>query len=343
MRETDARRLTHTQLTELRKRGVSAVQDGQPPKQVTRALGVQRSTLFGWLALYRRGGWHALDARRRGGRPPKVTAHMMEWIYDTVTMKDPRQMRFPFALWTSLMVAELIWRQFDVRLSKASVCRLLNQLGLSPQRPLWRAFQRDPQRVEKWLKEEYPRIRDLAREQGADIFFGDEAGVRSDCHSGRTWAVRGETPIVSTTGARFGCNIISAVTRRGVMRFMLIPGKLSAEVFVDFLKRLIHNWPHAVFLIVDGHPVHRSVAVSKFVASTKGKLQLFHLPPYSPDLNPDEQVWNHLKNHGVGRLPITGPDQLKHSILSHLRKLQKLPCLVRSFFRLPETLYAAIA
>jgi transposase len=268
---------------------------------------------------------------------------MMEWIYDTLTMKDPRQMRFPFALWTSLMVAELIWRQFDVRLSKASVCRLLNQLGLSPQRPLWRAFQKDPQRVEKWLKEEYPKIRALARKQGADIFFGDEAGVRSDCHSGTTWAVRGETPIVSTTGARFGCNVISAVSSRGVMRFMLIPGKLVAQVFVDFLRRLIHNWPHPVFLIVDGHPVHRSAAVSKFVASTEGKLQLFHLPPYAPELNPDEQVWNHLKNHGVGRQVITGPDQLKRSILSHLRKLQKLPSLICSFFRLPETLYATIA
>ncbi len=144
MRKTDARKLTHTELTELRNRGVSAVQDGQPANQVANALGVQRSTLFGWLARYRQGGWQALDARKRGGRPPKLTAKMMQWIYDTVTLKDPRQMRFPFALWTSLMVAELIWRQFDIRLSKASVCRLLNHLVSAPRGRSGVLFRRIP-------------------------------------------------------------------------------------------------------------------------------------------------------------------------------------------------------
>ena len=191
------------------------------------------------------------------------------------------------------------------------------------------------------VKEEYPKIRALARKQGADIFFGDEAGLRSDFHSGRTWALRGQTPIVSTTGARFGYNMISAISPRGAMRFMTVEGKVTAAVFIDFLKRLIHNWPRPVFLIVDGHPVHKSVAVSKFVASTEGKLQLFRLPPYSPELNPDEQVWNHLKNHGVGKLPIAGPDHLKRMVFLHLRKMQKLPSLVRSFFGMPETIYAA--
>lgn len=341
MRETDARRLTHKELTELRRRGVSAVQDGQPATLVAKVLGVQNSTLFGWLARYRRGGWSALDARKRGGRPPKLTGKMLQWIYETV-MKDPRQMKFPFALWTSIMVAELIWRQFHIRLSKASVCRLLNQLGFSPQRPLWRAFQKDVALVEKWVKEEYPKIRALARKHKADIFFGDEAGVRSDFHSGRTWAARGKTPVVATTGARFGCNMISTVSPRGAMRFMLVEGTITSDVFIGFLKRLIHNWSRAVFLIVDGHPVHRSAAVSRFVASTEGKLQLFRLPPYSPELNPDEQVWNHLKNHGVGKQTIAGPAQLKRMVLSHLRKMQKLPSLVRSFFHTPATVYAAV-
>lgn len=341
MRETDARRLKHGELTELRKRGVSAVQDGQPVVLVAKVLGIQKSTLFGWLARYRRGGWSSLDARKRGGRPPKLTGKMLQWIYEAV-MKDPRQLEFPFALWTSAMVAELIRRQFNIRLSKASVCRLLHQLGFSPQRPLWRAFQQDSALVKQWIKEEYPKIRAMARKQGADIFFADEAGVRSNFHSGRTWAACGQTPVIATTGARFSCNMISAVSPRGNMRFMLVEDKLTAKVFIEFLKRLVHGWPHPVFLIVDGHPVHKSIAVSRFVASTEGKLQLFRLPPYSPELNPDEQVWNHLKNHGVGKQPIAGPDHLKNVVLSHLRKIQKLPSLVRSFFGLPETAYAAL-
>jgi len=342
MRRNDARRLKYDELTELRKRGVSAVQDGQPAILVAKVLGVGKSTLFGWLARYRGGGWDNLNAHRRGGRPPKLTAQTMEWIYNTVAMKDPRQMEFPFALWTSLMVAELIWRQFYIRLSKASVCRLMNQLGLSPQKPLWRAFQKDPELIDKWVKDEYPKILALAQKEEADIFFADEAGVRSDFHAGKTWAVRGKTPVVSTTGARFGCNMISAITPRGAMRFMLVEGKFTSNGFIEFLKRLIHNWPRPVFLIIDGHPVHKSVAVSKFVASTEDRLQLFYLPPYSPELNPDEQVWNHLKNHGVGKQPIAGPEHLKHLVLSHLRKLQKLPSLVSSFFRMPETTYASV-
>ena len=339
MRNNDARRLTHQELTELRKRGVSAVQEGQPATLVAKVLGIQKSTLFGWLARYHQGGWGALDARKRGGRPPKLTSKMMQWIYDTVTKKDPRQMEFPFALWTSVMISELIWRQFHIRLSKASVCRLLNQLGLSSQKPLWRAFQQDSKQVEHWIKVEYPKIRAIAKQQKADIFFGDEAGIRSDFHSGKTWAVRGKTPIVSTTGARFGCNMISAISPRGALRFMLVEGKFNSEIFVDFLKRLIHNWPHPIFLIVDGHSVHRSAAVSKFVASTKGRLQIFFLPPYSPELNPDEQVWNHLKNHGVGRQSYDGPEHLKRLVLSRLHQIQKLPALVATFFRLPETAY----
>jgi transposase len=341
MRETDARRLTHKELTELRKRGVVAVQLGQPVTLVARVLGVQRSTLFGWLARYRQGGWHGLDARKRGGRPPKLTAEMLQWLYATV-LQDPRQLQFPFALWTSSMVGDLVWRQFRIRLSKASVCRLLQQLGFSPQRPVWRAFQQNAEFVDRWVNEEYPRIRALARQQNADIFFGDEAGMRSDFHSGRTWAARGKTPVVATTGARFSCNIVSAVTGRGAMRFMLVEGRLTSDIFVSFLQRLIDNWPRPVFLIVDGHPVHRSSAVSRFVASTEGKLQLFHLPPYSPELNPDEQVWNHLKHHGVGRQAITGPEQLKRMVLARLRRIQRLPALIRSFFAMPETAYAAI-
>jgi transposase len=340
MRKNDARKLTYSELTELRQRGVTAVQEGQTITLVAKVLGIQQSTLFGWLARYRQGGWGALNAHKRGGRPPKLTAKMMAWIYDTVSTKDPRQMQFPFALWTSLMVVELIWRQFRINFSKASVCRLMNQLGLSPQKPLWRAFQQDPQRVTQWIQKEYPKIKALAHQQKADIFFGDEAGIRSDFHAGKTWAIRGQTPIVTTTGARFGYNLISAVSPKGAMRFIIIEGKVNGEVFIDFLKRLIHNWPRKVFLILDGHPVHKSVAVAQFVTATKGRLQIFYLPPYSPKLNPDEQVWNHLKNQGVGKQPITGPDQLKKLILSHLRKIQKLPALVRSFFMTPDTVYA---
>lgn len=341
MSGTDARGLTHEKLTEVRKRGVAAVQAGESPEVVARVLGVHRTTVYGWLALYRSGGWDHLDARKRGGRRPKLDARAMAWIYKAVTRGDPRQYKFAFALWTSQMIRELIRRRFRISLSRASVCRLLHQLGLSAQRPLWRAYQQDPKMVERWLRREYPRIRSEARRLGAEIWFADEAGVRSDAHAGTTWAERGRTPIVSTTGARFGLNLVSAVTRQGRFRFMCVRGRVNAAVFIEFLKRLLHGNRRTIFLIVDGHPTHKAAKVRRFVATVSARLRLFYLPPYSPELNPDEHVWNDLKNNALGRKAIIDPIQMKREVISHLRTLQKSPQRIRSFFQAPETAYAA--
>ncbi len=340
--KTDARALDHKTLTELRKRSVLRIQAGENPVVVAGVLGVNVRTVFRWLALYRRGGWQSLDAGKRGGRQPKLDGKTMKWIYNTITTKNPLQLKFPFALWTSAMVRELIRKRFGVKLGKSSVCRLLNQMGLSAQRPLWRAYQQDPEKVRRWLEEEYPEIRRKARRVKAEIYFGDEAEVRSDFHSGTTWGKIGLTPIVSSTGARFGANLISAVSTQGHLRFMITRGRVNAGVFIAFLKRLLVNASRPVFLIVDGHPTHKAKLVRSFVDSQKGKLELFYLPPYSPELNPDEYVWNDLKNRCLGRKLITSPKQLKLEALRHLRKLQKMPGLVKSFFLAPTTRYAII-
>jgi transposase len=186
MKTTDARKLDHKTLTELRKRGVTSVQDGQSPEIVARALGINRVTIYGWLSRYRHGGWDALDAKKRGGRTPKLDGPALQWIYQTVTDKNPLQLKFTFALWTAKMIGQLIHQRFGIKLSKASVCRLLNQMGLTPQRPVWRAYQQKPEEVQRWLSEEYPRIKQMAKRQKAIIFFGDEAGIRSDHHAGTT-------------------------------------------------------------------------------------------------------------------------------------------------------------
>ena len=183
--KTDARALDHSTLTELRKRGVAAVQSGESPTQVAAASGVNLRTLFlaGPVSTWWMG---QLDARKRGGRPPKLDSRALRWIYNTVANKNPQQMEFPFALWTAAMVQTLIER-FNITLSHSSVCRLLNQLGLTAQRPLWRAYQQNPETVKRWLETDYPSIRRRAKRAGAQIFFADEAGVRSDYHSGTTW------------------------------------------------------------------------------------------------------------------------------------------------------------
>lgn len=339
---TDARRLDHKTLTELRKRAVASIQGGESPASVAAVFGVNERTVYRWLAAYRTGGWGELDARKRGGRPRKLDGRAMKWIYETIAKKSPLQLKFPFALWTAAMVQRLIKSRFSVKLSHSSVCRLLNQLGLSAQRPLWRAYQQNPEAVERWKSEEYPRIRRRARRLGAQIFFADEAGVRSDFHSGTTWGKRGTTPVVSSTGARFDANIISAVSAQGQLRFMLTKGRVTASVFIEFLRRLLVNAEAPIFLIVDGHPTHKAKSVERFVAEQEGWLELYFLPPYSPELNPDELVWNDLKNNGLGRMAFSTREELRQLTLSHLLRIQKLPALIASFFHAPTTCYATI-
>jgi transposase len=342
MARRDARELDHKTLEQIRTRAVEQVQAGESPEVVIKALGFSRSCIYTWLALYRSGGWGALKARALRGRPMKIQPAQMKWLYETVTGKSPLQFRFEFALWTREMIRMLLREEFSLKLSLTSVGRLLRQLGLSCQRPLFRATEQDPERVRRWRDEEFPAIRRAAKEAGASIFFGDEAGVRSDYHAGTTWGVKGKTPVVARTGQRKSVNMLSAVSARGELRFMLVQGRVNGAVFAEFLRRLMHNAAQPVFLVLDGHSIHHSRTVRDFVASQKGRLRLFFLPPYSPELNPDEQVWNYVKHHGVGKATVRVATDLRRFVLARLRSLQRLPWTVRMFFLTPHTQYAAL-
>src|ERR687890_399593 len=330
--ENDGRKLDHQTLEAMRLRAVDAVESGVHPEDVAASLGMGRGTVYGWLAKYREGGRDALKARPVPGRPPKLSGEQMRRLYTMVAGADPRQLEFGFALWTRDMVRELIRREFTVSLSAVSVGRLLRTLGLSPQRPLWRAWQADPDAVQRWRDEEFPAIRAQAKADGATIYFGDEAGIRSDYHAGTTWAPVGRTPVVKATGARFSLNMLSAVSAQGALRFMIHEGTVNAAVFIDFCKRLLRDADGPVYLIVDGHPAHRARITTEFVASTEGRLQLFLLPAYSPELNPDEWVWKNVKHDRAGKTTVTSKDDLKATVISALRRLRKLPTLVRGFF-----------
>lgn len=339
MRDDDGRKLDHKTLEQLRIRTVRQIVQGAHPEEIAAALGMTKAAVYGWLAKYRVGGLEALKARPVPGRPPKLSGAQLQRIYTLVVGNDPRQLQFVFALWTRAMVRELIGREFGVRLSEVSVGRLLRKLGLSPQRPLYRAYQQNPEAVARWKAETYPQLRAQAAEVGATIYFTDEAGVRSDYHAGTIWAPVGRTPVVASTGDRFAVNLISAVSAKGKLRFAAYDGNLNGKVFIDFCRRLLHDSPGPVFLVLDGHPVHRSNAVKQFAASTGGRLRLCFLPGYAPELNPDEWVWKHVKHDRIGRAGVSGPEDLKAKALAALHRLQKLPHLVQGFFRDPGLRY----
>jgi transposase len=342
MRTNDARRLDHATLEAMRERAVRSVHDGESPEVVARIIGINRSTIYGWLAQYRRGGWSALKAKPLFGRPPKLDGKKLKWIYNTVTQKNPMQLKFAFALWTREMVAKLIKVRYNISLSVVSVGRLLAQLGITCQRPLHRALERDEALVRQWLKQDYPKIRALAQREKADIYFGDAAHMRSDHHAGRTWGKKGETPVVLSTGARYRMSLISAVTSRGHMRFMIKEtGGVNADVFIEFLRRLLIGSKNRIFIIVDRGPAHVAKKTKAFVASLGGRLRLFYLPPYSPDKNPDELVWKHLKADTVGRTSIISFDDFKDKVRSSMLSLQRNPAKIRAFFQKPSLQYAA--
>lgn len=326
--------------SEERLRAVQLLKEGNEAVSVARMFNVSRAMLFRWQQKYDQGGPVALETKKTPGPASRLSPTQLSKLFAIITGSDPRQLEFDFGLWTRKIIRELIRREFGVKFSEVQVGRLLKKMGLSPQRPLYRAYQQDPERVEEWKKYAYPKIRKLAAEEGASIFFADEASIRTDHHAGTTWAPVGQTPVVITTGERRSVNMISAISTRGELRFRVQEGKMNAGKFIDFLKALLDSVPGKVFLIVDGHPVHKAKKVSEFVREKAGgRLSIFFLPPYSPDLNPDEWVWNNVKNDRIGRSVIMSADDLKAKAIGALRRLQKLPDIVRGFLRDPKLAY----
>ena len=336
----DARSYKHDMLEQLRRDAVKRVESGESPEAVASGLGINRRTIYRWLSAFHYGGEQALAAKPIPGAPPKLNAKQLAQLARFIRDKNPQQLKFDYALWTLAIIRQVIADRFMVKLSEVSVARLMKRLGFTPQRPLYRAWQQDPVSVKRWQDKDYPKIAARAKKDNALIFFADEAGIRSDNHAGTTWAPVGQTPIVKATGARFGFNMLSAVNAQGHFRFMTVEGTVTASVFRDFLKRLITGVERKVFLIVDGHPTHKAKLVKQFLADNKDRIELFFLPPYSPELNPDELVWNNVKAR-VAKMAVMTKEEMKVAADSALRRIQKLPELVANFFRTSTCMYAA--
>lgn len=339
-RRTDGRKLSSAGKEALRIRVVHLILDGAKPEELAKTLDINIRTIYNWLAKYHYGGDEALKTQPKSGRPPKLNGAQLVRLVTLIRDHNPLQLKFPYALWTLKMVRELIRREFEVALSEVSVGRLLRRLGLSPQRPLHRAIEQNPVLVDQWRSERFPAIQREAEQANALIMFADESGIRSDYHRGTTWGQVGDTPIVPRTGARFSLNMLSAVTAQGELRFMLHEGRVTAETFCEFLRRLVAGMERPIFLIVDGHSIHSAKKVQQLVVEYEGKLKIFLLPPYSPQLNPDEWVWNNVKQ-GIAKQFISSREQLVEVTRAALCALQSMPKTIQGFFQDPDIRYAA--
>ena len=320
---------------------VERVREGEDPSAVIASYGFCRTTIYKWLnaAKGRGRGLAALRSRKGTGRPRKLTAAQERQVFRWINGKDPRQYGFDFGLWTRQVVAELVSDRFGVRLSLASVGKLLAELGLTPQKPLMRAYERDPEAIEAWKRDTYPSIVKRAKQRGAEICFWDESGFRADVVQGTTWGARGQTPIVHVPGQRQSVSAASAINARGGFWFATYKGGMSAELFIEMLKAMMRRRRRPLFLILDSLPAHKAKIVKNYVASTDGKLELHFLPGYAPELNPDELVWNYMKRTGTARSPLAKGESLHDRIDAELLQIKRNSALVRSFFKAESVSY----
>lgn len=341
MAKIDGRTLDHKTLEHIRKLAVKrVVEDGEAPGDVMKSLGLCRTSIYPWLREYEDEGMEALVEKIAQGPEPKLSEKQRRQVRRWILGKDPRQYGFDYGLWTRRIVQKLIEEKFGVGLGLTAVGRLLASLEITPQKPLRRAYERDPAAVDLWIEQRYPKLKQRAKRLGAKIFFLDEAGFQSDPSLGRTYGLKGQTPVVPTSGQRQSLNVISAINARGEFWAASYTGKFNAESFVVFLQNFMQGRAHKVFLVVDGHPAHKAKLVKNYVQSLQGRLELHFLPPYAPDLNPDEFVWSHMKTNGVSKKPLKQNESLQERIEEDLNKIGNNRELVRSFFCAKSVVYA---
>lgn len=341
--ELDGRSIPGQVMYYLRRIAVRAVREkGYSPEVVIDIFGLSRSCIYAWLKRYRSQGVKGLETGVAPGAEPLITAQMERWLRQTVLHSTPADHGYDTVLWTREILAELLRAVFGVEVSGRTVSLHLRKVGLSYQKPRYRAIEQDPREVEHFLTVKWPAIKRLAEKLGADIGFEDESGVGLQTRSGRTWGLQGHTPPVVRTDARGGFNILSAVMAEGHLRYTLCEAKVDSERYIAFLKQLLNGREHPLILLVDRAPFHHSKAVRDFVRAHRRQLRIYFLPKHSPELNPDEQVWEEIKDNQLGRQPVKDKSDLKRRLHSALKSLQHRAKRIASFFQLTDTRYAAV-
>lgn len=339
----DARKIPDEVMNYLRRIAVRAVEEKHySPEVVADFLDIGRSSIYDWLREYRARGEAALDTRKAPGAPPVMTPETDRWLRKTVLNSTPEAHGYDTVLWTSEILVELLKKRFGLWVSDSTVAAHLHQMRLSCQRPCYRARQQDPRKVEDFLNRKFPMIERVAEKMGADIAFEDEAGIGIPTRSGRTWGEVDSPPTVIVNRQRGGYNVLSAITAKGELTFDIEEKAIDGKRYIALLETLLKGRARPLILIADNATFHRSKEVRDFVRSRRHQIRMLFFPTYSPELNPDEQVWNEIKHRKLQKQPIKNKSDLKIRIDNALGFLKEKAEKIRSFFQLPDTQYAAI-
>lgn len=340
MKRSDARLLHPVIQRKLRHEAVDLFLKGKKITDISTQLGVSRQSVYNWIEKHSKSGKQGLKIHKRGR--PKGT-QLQPWqsaqIVNLIKNSCPDELSMPFFLWTRESVGQLIKNKFNISLSKWTVGRYLANWGFSPQKPARRAIEQNPKAIEKWFEVEYPMIQKLSKKEKATIHWGDEMGLRSDHNVGRTYGIKGKTPVVKRTGNRFSCNMISSITNLGKLSFMVFHDNFTQDIFLKFLKRLVRQCDRKIFLIVDNHRAHKSRAVNKWLTDNVDSIKLFYLPSYCPELNPDEFLNQDVKSY-MGKQRVHTKAQMVNNLNKHLKMRQKQPNVIQNFVKGCDFRYA---
>lgn len=343
MEKTDARKLSLENLELLRNQAIRLLKQGRKQVEVAGIIGVRSATISDWWRLYQAGGKKALKLQHPGpakGTNAILSSGQEKEIQRLIIDKTPDQLKLPFVLWDRKAIVALIKHQYDIDIAIRTVGKYLHRWNFSPQRPVKRAYEQQPKAVQSWLDEEYPKVQRRAKEENAEIHWGDETGFRNDHHYGRGYSPKGKTPVVRLSAKRVSTNMISSITNKGKLRFMIYSKSMNAQVLIRFLKKLIKSSDRKIFLILDNLRVHHAILVREWLEGQKDKIEIFYLPSYSPELNPDEYLNNDIKQGVHSKTLFRDEKSLKKGVLSYMRMLQKMPERVANYFKHPKIAYA---
>ena len=344
METTDTRKLKPEVQEQLRKQVIRLRKSGKTYKEISEIVGIHHTNACKIFKAYEKGGQKAITAKKRGrknGSCRTLDPEQEKRLKKAITDKTPDQLKFPFSLWTRRAVQQLIKQLFSIDMPIRTVGEYLKRWGFTPQKPLRKAYEQNPKAVKKWLKEQYPEIVEKAKKEKAEINWGDETGLCNTSHHGRSYAPKGKTPAIRLNAKRERISLISSITNQGKVRFMIYDKAMNAQTFIKFCRRLIKDAGKKIYLILDNLRVHHSHMVKQWIEEHSNQIELFFLPSYSPELNPDEYLNCDLKGGVHSGVPARSKSQLKSKALSHMRMLQKKPGRVKKYFKHPKIAYAA--